>query len=604
MYSIFQKSVANHQHETAVILSSKDKISFKELNEDVELWAKYLYAIGIQQGDRVGLILKNEDLHLVLYLALDKLNATTIPFDETTPPAQLTCDFALLNLKKILTDQLDDGNFNIPEHLQHVLTINGYIPQHSNVFRSIELPEINRNANIPTYIVASSGVTADKKWIPINNIEGFKYWLKTENQLLQLKPKDKVLCTRSPAYDARFSEYLRSLGSGSTLVLLKSTERKDFDAIIACCESEHISCIILIASQLSTPALEPIIKKLASFQLKHLLVTGDVCSVSLKLLCEKYTINLWNCYGPTEATFGMSMLRVNNEHCIDNNGNLVVPIGLPSGNEITCHLAENGCLYIESDFLSPGYYNNPEMTAKNFPIMRFDNRDVRVFNTENKFFLKDNRLLFMGRIDKQSHCKVSGVKVDPNAIQHCLDNYNQHNEQVLFQSYVVIKSWLNNQKPFAYLVIQNDFSKTDFKNYLKNWLRKEELPIIIVLREFPRLIPSDKIDRKALITRQDHPDEFFFNEGFKNHITFANSGKGLNDNTADEINHLQQYIEQNSHFIEFGPQMIDYSNKLVLAANHLDQSLVIGAHPPLRFLICLAAPISFIKKAIPILTRC
>lgn len=274
------------------------------------------------------------------------------------------------------------------------------------------------------------------------------------------------------------------------------------------------------------------------------MVTGDACSMSLKRLCEKYHINLWNCYGPTEATFGMSILCVNQEEIRDENEHPVIPIGFPHGEEVKFHLIDE-CLHIESPFLSPGYIDAPELTKKNFPTLFINNRWVRVFNTENKFLVKDNRLIFKGRIDNDAHIKVSGVKVDPHAIRQCIEKYNDEMGQDVLQVYVVVKPWLNNNKPFAYLVVHHEFSKPHFMAYLKKWLRKEELPIIVTLSDFPRLIPSEKIDRRTLIARTDHPDEFFFNEGRKNKEKFSANGLGLEPFVLKEMDEFVAKIKNN-----------------------------------------------------------
>jgi thioesterase domain-containing protein/acyl-coenzyme A synthetase/AMP-(fatty) acid ligase len=510
MFVIFYQAVLHEPDAIAFILSNKESLTYGKANEIIDLWAKYLFSVGVRQGDRVAVLSETEDLHPFLHLAIDKLNATVVPLDTEIPLSQLDIDIKHLDLQKIVIDKERCSQLQIPAAMQLQLTSSAIRPPDWAKLASLCLPQVERNSAIPNYIVASSGVSGNKKWIPIQSA-GLYYWAEVEKKLLNLSNKDKILCTRSPAYDARISEYLRSFAAGGTLVLLSQTNRRDFAAILHECEQEKITCLILIASQLTMSKQEEIIQGFANAGLIHLMVTGDACTMGLKQLCEKYQINLWNCYGPTEATFGMSILCVNHEEIKDEQGNAIVPIGLPFGDEVKFHLIDE-CLYIESPYLSTGYFNNPEMTKKNFPSLSIDGRLLRVFNTENKFSFKDNRLIFKGRINPDAHCKVSGVKIEPYAIQQCLEKYNQELGQEVFQVYVVVKDWLASNKPFAYLVIQQAFNKAHFMGFLKKWLRKEEMPIVIALPEFPRLIPSEKIDSRALIARVDHSDEFFFND--------------------------------------------------------------------------------------------
>ncbi|WP_419420731.1 AMP-binding protein [Legionella sp. D16C41] len=596
MFNIFYHSVQQDSDSIAIILSNGEKLSYKKVDELVELWAKYFIFVGVQQGNRVAVLTKTEDLHPFLHLALDKINATVVPLDIDIPPAQLATDIKKLNLDKIVIDEELCQNYEIPEQIKSYLPIQGIIPKNNNELTSVCLPLIERNPDIPNYIVASSGVSSNKKWIPINS-PGLTYWAEVEKSLLKLSPKDKILCTRSPAYDARISEYVRSFAAGSTLVLMPQAARKDFNEIIERCEQEKITCLILIASQLTMPNQEALIQRLAKAGLTHLMVTGDACSMGLKRLCEKYHINLWNCYGPTEATFGMSILRVNHEEIEDENGQLVVPIGFPQGEEVKFHIIDE-CLYIESPFLSPGYIDAPDLTKKNFPTLFINNRWVRVFNTENKFLVKDNRLIFKGRIDNDAHIKVSGVKVDPYAIQQCIEKYNDEIGQNVLQVYVVVKPWLNNNKPFAYLVVQHEFSKPHFMAYLKKWLRKEELPIIVTLSDFPRLIPSEKIDRRALIARVDHPDEFFFNEGRQNKEKFSASGMGLEPSIMHEMNEFVERIKNNQIEYTTEDDLFMKIDKLVLAANHLDQELTLNGNKE-KVLAWLEAAYQLVSKFFP-----
>jgi thioesterase domain-containing protein/acyl-coenzyme A synthetase/AMP-(fatty) acid ligase len=597
MFNIFFQAVQYEPESTAIILSNKEKLSYKEVYELVDKWAKYFIVMGVQQGDKVAVLTKEEDLHPFLHLALDKINATVVPLDTDTPSSQLEIDITKLKLKKIIIDKELSPLYLIPESIKLYLNSSGVTPNNSLELSSVYLPQIKRDPEIPNYIVASSGVSDNKKWIPILTL-GLNYWSKIEKSLLRLSNKEKILCTRSPAYDARISEYIRSFSGHGALVLMTQAARRDIQAIIEQCEQEKITCLILIASQLAVSNQEELIQRLAKAGLTHLMVTGDACTISLKRLCEKYRINLWNCYGPTEATFGMSILLVNHEEIQDENQQTIVPIGFPEGEEVKFHLFDE-CLYIESPFLSPGYIDNHELTKKNFPTLFINDRWVRVFNTENKFVIKDNRLIFKGRIDNDAHIKVSGVKVDPYAIQQCIEKYNEEIGQNVLDVYVVAKAWLQNNKPFAYIVVHYDFSKSHFMGYLKKWLRKEELPIMIALSEFPRLIPSEKIDRRALIARVDHPDEFFFNEGIQNKEKFSAGGKGLETAVVNEITELVALSKNNLIELTNTDILFRQIDKLVLAANHLDQTLHLNGSNKEKVLEWLNTAYKLVVKFFP-----
>lgn len=564
MYQLFIQSFEKVPNSVAIILSNKKKLKYFEVNELINLWSIYLQEEGVKQEDRVGLLTENEDLYPIIHLALDKLNATIALFDTDIPKDQLNTDIKKLNLKKLLIDENFYHYFHKPLEITLFLKPIDILPNKHTSTSSSYLSKIIRNDEIPSFIVASSGSTGNKKWIPIAS-KGLIYWAGVEKDLLFLNYENfyKVLCTRSPAYDARISEYIRSFSAGGTLVLLTSSQRKDFSYIIKICEEEKISCLLLIASQLNTLNLVEIIEKFAKAELKHLMVTGDACSINLKKLCEQYQINLWNCYGPTEATFGLSILKVNYENFQDELGQEIVPIGLPVGEEVKIHIDKTNQLYIVSPYLSKGYIDDEDQTEKNFLEIFINEKKFRAFKSGDKFLLKNDRLIFKGRIAYDAHCKILGVKIDPYGIQRCLERFNEEIGYLVWQVFVVIKSWNNIQKPFAYVVILKAFSKSLLADFLKKSLRKEEIPIIIKLDFLPRLLQSQKVDYQQLLNRKDDPDELFFNSTEEN----KNQLNQEKENTIELTNlvntlkflwcetlglHIDSNINPNAEFIFLG----------------------------------------------------
>ena len=566
IYQIFSNNLQSKPEATAIVTSEGKTYTYSTADRRVNQWANYLIEQGIKTGDRVGVLLDNEDEHIFILLALDRINAPYVPFDTDIPKRQLTLDITALQLKKFIVEEKRSANFDISKDIELKLSC-------------AELAKIDAQNNQPpsrsyntnafdkvTYIVSSSGSTGDKKWIPILGA-GLLYWADVEKKLFAASPIDKVLVTRSPAYDARISEYVRTFAAGGELHFLTRTQRKDFPSILAACEKSSISCLLLIASQLGSNS-EDIVSKLKTYGVKHLLVTGDACTLHLKELCERYDINLWNCYGPTEATFGISLLRVNGLHTQNVSGETVVPIGKPYGQEVRYHIID-GKLYIESPYLTPGYLKIEDNDTNFKWIETANSEKIRLFDTGDAFYEKDEFLFYEGRFSVDGHCKINGVKVTPFYIEKCIHDYNQESGKDSVQAAVVIKKLLGKNKPFAYLVTNPDFNETAFVAYLMTKLKKEEFPIPIIINSFPLLTPSQKIDRRQLIALQDDPDTFYFSKGKRYRAKFSNDGKGLDDSKLAEI-HLKladdDYLKSVSSE-DFG-KLID---EAVLCANQIDQ---------------------------------
>ncbi len=69
-----KKSAASFAKNTAIVFAGK-KISYEELDSDVNAAANALLALGVQKGDRVGLLLPNSPPYVIAYYAALKIGA-------------------------------------------------------------------------------------------------------------------------------------------------------------------------------------------------------------------------------------------------------------------------------------------------------------------------------------------------------------------------------------------------------------------------------------------------------------------------------------------------------------------------------------------------
>lgn len=481
IYTFLVKSAQKNPNHPALITSLKSSYSYEQLVHYVHQWAHYLLKLGVKQGDRIGLMSDEDDLHVFIYLALDCIGACYVPLDPETPIVQLEQGLARLNLQILLT-----SSAHYPEQITRFLT-----PKILSVetMECQNLPQEKPEEAYPNgdqsliYIMSSSGSTGDKKYIPILGA-GLSYWAAVENQLLKLASADIILSTRSPTFDARISEYLRAFAQGAKLVLMSHQERKDIQKVIQACHDHQISTLLMVPSQLESSSFNASLMGLAHSGLKHLMVTGEACNWTLAKLCKQARIKLWNAYGPTEATFGMSLLEITDLVTEDLEEIQPVPIGKPIA-PVTYSI-KNDMLVIHSPFLTPGYLGQD-------PLENKEDAEELSFNTGDLFSETKEHLLFKGR--SSFHCKVGGVKVSPTRIEAVIQSYTKES----VQGVVVIKLWLGHLKPVAYIKHEADFDKEAFLTHLQDQLSPAEMPLCLSIAIFPRLPASEKIDRLNLI---------------------------------------------------------------------------------------------------------
>lgn len=514
LYQLLSDFARKAPNSSAVVDSREQTFTYQEALARTHRWIKYFLEQGITSGDRVGVMLENEDDHVFILAALERLGATYVPFDSSIPPGSFQRDLEEVEVKKCLIENSLLDKYACSESIRLPFSAETILPDVEGVEELLKhIPYDPGDPNTVVYIVSSSGSTGDKKWIPITR-HGLKYWVNVFRNQLGMTAENQMLATRSPAYDARIAEYLCAFSGGGCLHLLNSFERKDLNSILARCQKNSITSLLFIASLLGTQSSEKLIR-LKEGGLKDLLVTGDACTPYLKSLCESQGIRLWNCYGPTEATFGISKLLLNGLSLPDS----IVPIGLPYGEEIRVHIIE-GEICIESRYLTPGYLKK-EDNEEAFRLIPGPNGDfIRVFRTGDLGeLIQDHEtgetyLIYRGRFSEHSHYKINGVKINPLYIEQYILRYNEL-YSIHLQTSVVIKELNYKLRPVAYIVCDASIDKQHFMEYLKRELKSAEMPFIIELESLPRLGTSEKIDKVSLKKRQDSLYENFFLIGAK-----------------------------------------------------------------------------------------
>lgn len=509
LYQLLSDFASQAPNSSAVIDSKGQTFTYQEALERTHRWIKYFMEQALTSGDRVGVMLENEDHHVFILAALERLGVSYVPFDSSIPSGSFQRDLEAVEIKKCLIENSLLDKYACSESIGLVFSEETVLPDTQEVEESLKhIPYDPTDSNTVVYIVSSSGSTGDKKWIPITR-HGLKYWVNVFRNQLGMSAANQMLATRSPAYDARIAEYLCAFSGGGCLHLLNSFERKDLNSILARCQKNSITSLLFIASLLGTQNSEKLIR-LKEAGLKNLLVTGDACTPYLKSVCESLGISLWNCYGPTEATFGISKLLLNGLPLYDS----IVPIGLPYGEEIRVHIIE-GEICIESRYLTPGYLKK-EQNEEAFRLIPGPNGDfIRVFRTGDlgelieDYQTGETYLIYRGRFSEHSHCKINGVKINPLYIEQYILRYNEL-YPINLQASVVIKELNYKLRPVAYIVSDASVDKTHFMDYLKRELKSAEMPFIIELESLPRMGTSEKIDKVSLKERHDSLYENFF----------------------------------------------------------------------------------------------
>jgi acyl-coenzyme A synthetase/AMP-(fatty) acid ligase/acyl carrier protein len=213
---------------------------------------------------------------------------------------------------------------------------------------------------------------------------------------------------------------------------------------------------------------------------------------------HNYSGLVFNHYGPTEATIGKTIHKVDLNYNYDS-----VPIGKPFSNtrlyllDRFNHMVPVGVvgeLYIAGDGLARGYLNNSTLTDSVFVADVFDpTKTGKMYKTgDYARWLPDGNIEYLGRVDEQ--VKIRGHRIETGEIESELDQSG-----FVKQSLVLAAADHKGYKRLiGYVVPAEQFDKEQLQVYLRSRLPEYMVPAIWVeLNEMP-LNANGKIDKKAL----------------------------------------------------------------------------------------------------------
>ena len=70
------------------LIYKEEKITYKELRENVNALRSYLHINGVKHGDRIGLFYKNSPEFIYSYFAVISLGAVIVPFNVMLTPRE------------------------------------------------------------------------------------------------------------------------------------------------------------------------------------------------------------------------------------------------------------------------------------------------------------------------------------------------------------------------------------------------------------------------------------------------------------------------------------------------------------------------------------
>ncbi|MDQ3696875.1 MAG: D-alanine--poly(phosphoribitol) ligase subunit DltA [Gemmatimonadota bacterium] len=342
-------------------------------------------------GFPVAVLGHKEPEMLIAFLGCAKAARAYVPLDTSLPRQRVERILATSGARLVLT----------PESIVELSS------------GSAAAPAIAATPDTPHYVIFTSGSTGEPKGVVITRgcLAHFLGWLLGE----QAFGDGEVFLNQAAfSFDLSVMDLYASLTTGGTLVSVTREEAENPMPLFRALAASRVTVWV------STPTFAQMClaeRRFARGMLPHVrkfLFCGETLppAVAAQLLERFPDAEVWNTYGPTEATVATTSIRITPQVLA---GFPSLPVGraMPGTRVLVLDdsLApvpdgERGEIVIAGPNVSPGYLHRPDLTARAF----FELDGVRAYRTGDWGTLNDGLLFFGGRLDDQ--IKLHGYRIE------------------------------------------------------------------------------------------------------------------------------------------------------------------------------------------------
>ncbi|MES2092014.1 MAG: amino acid adenylation domain-containing protein, partial [Pseudomonadota bacterium] len=388
---ILEATAARVPHQVALIFAD-EALTYHELNARADQVASHLIEAGVRPGHLLGLWLPRGIGLLVMQAGIAKAGAAWLPFDADTPVERMAV---------CLEDAQAFGVVSCEEFAPRLADLSTSVWTAEALL--VPTPELVRREGLlpshPAYVIYTSGSTGKPKGIEIKQ-GSICHFLRSENTMLCVRETDRVYQGFSIAFDMSFEEIWISYLAGATLWIAPKEVASDPEALPQALIEHQVTVLHAVPTLLAL-----FHQDVPSLRLINL--GGEMCPQSLVARWARPGRQVFNTYGPTEATVSASLaeLQANEPVTIGrplpNYGLLVINPALENG-LVLMPRGEVGELCITGPGVAAGYLGRPDLTAEKFlpNPWRSQAHDDRLYRTGDLARIDpDGRVQCLGRTD-------------------------------------------------------------------------------------------------------------------------------------------------------------------------------------------------------------
>ncbi|AOM78750.1 hypothetical protein BFS30_17155 [Pedobacter steynii] len=473
IWSLIEAQISAKPDQVAIV-DHQCKVTYAALNDGINRLVSELKQQGFRANDIIGIQLPRSSEFVISLLAVMKAGGVFLLIDPELPEERIK--YLLSNSKaRFLIDKL------------HGLVVN----------KPIYSENLTAAENL-AYILYTSGTTGNPKGVMIAHDSLFNYITWAAETYVGEEKLDFALFT-SVSFDLTLTSIFVPLVTGNQMIIYQEGEAA---GLIEKIINDNMAGVVkLTPSHLRILRELPFQESLMNAKLKKIIVGGEAFDSQLASdIFHKFkgNVELFNEYGPTEATVGCMIHRYNPKEQY-----LSVPIGVPIPNTQLYVLDPYlmpvpegviGELYISGKGLAQGYLFNEQLTNEKFIPSPFVS-NVLMYKTGDLVKSINGRYLeYISRTDSQF--KINGYRIEPAEIEFHLSAHEDISD--------VVVALINNDAGkilsafFVYRNIDLPVEASVLRNFLSARLPHYMLPARFISLETIPLTKNGKVDYLAL----------------------------------------------------------------------------------------------------------
>jgi D-alanine--poly(phosphoribitol) ligase subunit 1 len=420
---------------------------------------------------------------LVAFLASVKCGRAYVPMDTSIPEHRIAKIVAGSGAALVLT----------PERVSEILLYPA---------NTLPAPPSRVQMDDPFYMLFTSGSTGEPKGVVITlrNLTAFTDWLLAEHKF---EPQAEVFLNQAPfSFDLSVMDLYGSLLIGGTLACVTKEELANLKLLYQRLAQFGLTTWVSTPSFAQMCLIEKSFRQEMLPSMRRFLFCGETLAPeTASQLLERFTsAEVWNTYGPTEATVATTSVRVD-AALLERFSPLPVGYQMPGTRVLAVDDAglpvadsERGELLIAGPNVSPGYLNRPELTAKAFT--QFEGQPA--YRTGDWGRCRDGLVFFEGRMDGQ--IKLHGYRIELGDMEANLRELPKVADVVVLP----VEKGGKVDSLAAFVVLSAPMDGSDFEKSARlKAMLGERIPTYMVPRKFLFLgafpmTPNGKADRRAL----------------------------------------------------------------------------------------------------------